>query len=46
MNPNEPLSLFLTKGVRIGKTFILMMIILFQFSLKQNKDFDPSKQTV
>jgi hypothetical protein len=46
MNPNEPLYIFLTKGVGIEKKFILMMIILFQFYLKQNKDFDPSKQMV
>jgi hypothetical protein len=44
MNPNEPLSIFVIKGVGIGKTFILMVIILFQFYLKQNKVFDPSKQ--
>jgi hypothetical protein len=46
MNPNEPLSIFLTNGARIGKTFTLMVIIqgLLQFYLKQNKDLDPSKQ--
>lgn len=46
MNPNEPLSIFLIEGVWIGKTFTLMVIIIFQFSFKQNKVFDPSKQTI
>jgi hypothetical protein len=48
MNRNEPLSIFLMSGAKIGKTFTLMVIIqgLLQFYLKQNKDLDPSKQIV
>jgi hypothetical protein len=48
MNPIEPLSIFLTSGAGIGKTFTLMVIIqgLLHFYLKQNKDLDPSKQIV
>jgi hypothetical protein len=35
-------------GARIGKTFTLMIIIpsLLQFYFEQNRDLDPSKQTI
>jgi len=48
MNPNEPLSIFFIKNVGTRKTFTLMVIIqcLFQYYLKQNKNLDPSKQTI
>jgi len=48
MNPNEPLSIFFIKSVGTRKTFTLMVIIqcLLQYYLKQNKNFDPSKQTI
>ncbi len=48
MNPNGTLSIFFIRSVGTWKTFTLMVIIqgLIQYYLKQNKDLDPSKQTV
>jgi hypothetical protein len=41
MNPNEPLSIFFTWGVRIGKPFTLMVIIQ---GLLQNIKFQTKQR--
>ncbi len=48
INPSEPLSIFLIGGVGTWKTYTLMVIIesFLHFYLKENKDLDPSKQTI